>query len=158
MEPSKDLNGKLKEEVNKIFEDLFRKIGNNRQQLANKVIGFHKEINKELTKTTVDAKREVEIRREVAGIEKMAAKQLPHLERTPPRTATPVAAPAPAVAKAPAPAAPKVPAPVEAKVPAPVKTKAAEPVKAKAQEPVKAKVAASVKPKTHAPAKPKKKK
>src|SRR5258708_692469 len=149
MEPSNDLNAKLKEEINKIFEDLFRKIGNNRQQLANKVIGFHKEINKELTKTQVDANREAEIRREVAGIEKMAAKQLPHLERIPIRTPLPVAAPRPVVSKAP---------PPMVKAPAPVAAKAATPVKAKSHTAAKTKAHAPAKEKGHPAAKAKKKK
>ena len=147
MEPNKDLNTKLKEEVNKIFEDLFKKIGNNRQQLANKVIGFRKEINKELTNTAADSKREVEIRREVAAIEKMAAQQLPHLERIPLR---PVAPAAPIVAK--------TPAPVKAKTPVPTVTKTAATAKTKASAPAKAKAHAPAMTKAHEPAKGKKKK
>ncbi len=154
MEPNNDLNTKLKEEINKIFEDLFRKIGNNRQQLANKVIGFHKEINRELSKMQVDANREAVIRREVAGIDKMAAKQLPHLERIPIRTPLPVAAPKQVLSKAP-PSVAKAPTPVATSTPAPVVAKATEPVKAKTPAPVAAKAATPVKAKSPTPAKTK---
>ena len=154
MEPNNDLNTKLKEEINKIFEDLFKKIGNNRQQLANKVIGFHKEINKELSKMQVDANREAVIRREVARIEKMAAKQLPHLERIPIRTPLPVAAPRQVVSKAP-PSVAKAATPVATSTPAPVVAKATEPVKAKTPAPVAAKAATPAKAKSPTPAKTK---
>lgn len=123
MESEKEFNAKLKNEINARFDVLFKKIGNNRQQLANKVVTARHELIKELNKAKVDAKREAEILREVTSIEKMAAKQLPHLERTvvvsapqqkpiekpsPPKTpATPVPTPAkskPAAKKPPAPA------------------------------------------------------
>jgi len=78
METTKELNVELKEEVNKMFADLFKEIGSNRVQLANKVMVLQKEIHKELNKTKVDAHRKKEILREVANMGKMAAQQLPH--------------------------------------------------------------------------------
>ncbi len=80
MEKTQDVNKEFKEEINKIFADCSKEIGNNRQQLALKVLRLHQEINKELSKTKIDAKREKEIRSEVASMIKMAAKQLPHLK------------------------------------------------------------------------------
>jgi len=81
MEPSKELNKEFKDEVNLIFADLFKEIGSNRAQLANKVLGIQKEINKELTKDKIDDQRKKEIRIEVSRTVKMAAQQLPHLKR-----------------------------------------------------------------------------
>ncbi len=80
METNNELNKELKDVVNKIFADLSKEIGNNRQQLANKVLSLHKEINKELTKNEIDAGRKKEILAEVSKIVKMASQQLPHLK------------------------------------------------------------------------------
>lgn len=93
MEKDKELNSQLKGEVNHRFEDLFKKIGNNRPQLSNKVIAEYKEINKELNRDKVDAQRASEILHQVSGVEKMAARQLPHLEKVmvKPAVATPAA-------------------------------------------------------------------
>ena len=90
MDKDAEINKELKEEVSRIFSDLSREIGNNRQQLANKVLSIHKEINKELTRNEIDANRKKEILSEVSRTVKMAAQQLPHLRMAPPRQAAPV--------------------------------------------------------------------
>jgi len=94
MEKTQDVNKEFKEEINKIFADCSKEIGNNRQQLALKMLRLHQEINKELSKTKIDAKREKEIRSEVAGMIKMAAQQLPHLKLKAPQPTT-ASAPSP---------------------------------------------------------------
>ena len=115
MDKTKAFNNELKEEINKIFADLAREIGNNRQQLAFKVLGVQKEINRELSKGKVDAKQEKEIRSQVSGIIKIASQQLPHLKmNAPPPPQSPVAK-TPAV---PATKPPKSPASKPAKTPA----------------------------------------
>jgi hypothetical protein len=76
----KEFNVKLKQEVNDKFDTLFRKIGNNRQQLATKVVAVQHAILKELNKSKVEEGRQREILREVAETERMAAKQLPHVD------------------------------------------------------------------------------
>jgi hypothetical protein len=83
MEASKELNSELKAQINKRFEDLFKEIGNNRQQLAAKVLEVHRNINKELSKEKVDEKRQNELLAEVSKIERIAAQQLPHILRKP---------------------------------------------------------------------------
>jgi len=80
MEQKKDLNKELSAEINNIFAGLFKEIGNNRQQLTNKVLATHTALHKELSKAKVDANREKEIRLEVSGIVRMAHQQLPHLK------------------------------------------------------------------------------
>ena len=92
MEKSVELNKELKEEINKTLTDLLREIGNNRQQLFNKVMGFHTELHKELSKNKIDADRQKEIHIEVNRIVKMAHQQLPHLKF---KTSQPAVAPAP---------------------------------------------------------------
>jgi hypothetical protein len=111
MESTTELNKELKEEVNKIFADLFKEIGSNRAQLSNKVLVLHKEFNKELSKEKVDGKRKAEILSEISRIVKMAAQQLPHLKRIiSPKPA--MASPKPSVAVAkPADTTPKPEAP-----------------------------------------------
>ena len=89
MEKNPELNKELKEEVNKTFADLSKEIGNNRQQLANKVLEVQREINKELSRNNVDAKRKMEILAEVSKVVKMAAQQLPHLKMNAPKPAAP---------------------------------------------------------------------
>ena len=97
MEKNPELNKELKEEVNMTFADLSKEIGNNRQQLANKVLEVHREINRELSRNKVDAKRKMEILAEVSKVVKMAAQQLPHLKMNAPKpvatTPKPAAAP-----------------------------------------------------------------
>ena len=105
MEPS-EFNPELKEEVSKILSQLYREIGNNRQQLTNKVLGLHREINKELNASKVDAERAKGILAEVARIVKMAAQQLPHLKMNPGRPVAP-SVPKP-VAPKPVPQTPRV--------------------------------------------------
>ena len=103
MEKNTALNQELKESINKIFADLFKEIGNNRQQLSNTVLSAQMGINKELSRDTVDAKREKEMRNEVSAIVRLAAKQLPHLKMQAPKPAAPKPAATP---KPPAPAKP----------------------------------------------------
>ena len=90
MAKSLELNKEFKEEINKVFTDLFKEIGNNRQQLVAKVLSQHKELHKELTKNKIDTKRQNEIRAEVSRIVKMAHQQLPHLKAESPKPAVPV--------------------------------------------------------------------
>ncbi len=103
-----ELNPELKKEVNGRLEDLLKKIGNNRQQLSNKVVGFYRDINKEMNREKLDTAAKESILKEVAGIERMAAKQLPHLEKVINRP------PAPSEPK---PARQEAPAAVEKKAP-----------------------------------------
>jgi hypothetical protein len=125
-----ELNSELKAAVNKRFEELFKHIGNNRVQLANKVSGVHRELNKELSKETIDEKRKVQIMIEVSKIEKMAAQQLPHMLR---HAVKPISEnPASPVAAAPKPPAPPAPVkPPQAAKPVAAKPVAAKPVVAK---------------------------
>src|SRR6185369_5736872 len=83
-----ELNKELKEEINKTLTDLLKEIGNNRRQLFNKVMGFHTELHRELSKNKIDADREKEIHIEVNRIVKMAHQQLPHLKFKSPQPAT----------------------------------------------------------------------
>ena len=96
MEKNTALNQELKESINKIFADLFKEIGNNRQQLSNTVLSAQMSINKELSKDTIDANREKEMRNEVSAIVRMAAKQLPHLKMKASNPAATSKPPAPA--------------------------------------------------------------
>ena len=91
MEKNQDLNKELKEQINTTFADLFKEIGNNRQQLNNKVLNVQMGIIKELSKGKVDAKRQKEILHEVSATVKMAAQQLPHMKLNLPKPATPSA-------------------------------------------------------------------
>jgi len=77
MEKKKEPNKALAEEIHNTITDLLKEIGNNRQQLMNKVLAIYKGIHKELTKDKVDAEREKGIRKEVAAIVRMARHQLP---------------------------------------------------------------------------------
>lgn len=88
MEKKKELNRELAEEIHNTVTELLKEIGNNRQQLTNKVLALYKGIHKELTKAKVDAGREQGIRKEVAAIVRMARQQLP-MHVAPP-TAKPV--------------------------------------------------------------------
>lgn len=123
MDKNEELNKELKEEVSKTFADLSKEIGNNRQQLANKVLSLHKEIHKELNTNKVDAKRKQEILNEVSRIVKMAAQQLPHLKMNAPKTVTSKPVTPKAVTLKPAPPKPKQTKPLVAK---PAKTPTAK--------------------------------
>ncbi|HRI78757.1 MAG TPA: hypothetical protein PLR06_04405 [Cyclobacteriaceae bacterium] len=90
-----ELNKELKEEIGKTLTDLLKEIGNNRQQLFNKVMGFHTELHRELSKNKIDDNRQKEIRIEVSRIIKMAHQQLPHLKFKVPQTTAAVATPRP---------------------------------------------------------------
>jgi hypothetical protein len=128
METNPELNKELHAEVNATFASLYKEIGNNRQQLANKVLGLHKELNKELGRSTVTEQRKKEILAEVARIVKMAAQQLPHLKFAHPKPVSPsAAAVAPVKPVAPKHAAPEKKA--HAKATTPPAKKAAKPSK-----------------------------
>ncbi len=72
-----DQLNKLKEIVRQRFDDLYHRIGTNRQKLATTVLLVHQSINKELTKEAIDTNKETEILREVRDIERIANNQLP---------------------------------------------------------------------------------
>ncbi len=72
---------KLKESVRQRFDDLFHRIGTNRQKLASTVLVVHQALNKELAKEKIDTDREKAILREVKEIERMANNQLPHVRK-----------------------------------------------------------------------------
>jgi len=78
---TQDQVNKLKEIVRQRFDDLYHRIGTNRQKLATTVLLVHQSINKELAKETIDTSKEKEILREVRDIEKVANNQLPHLHK-----------------------------------------------------------------------------
>lgn len=83
---------KLKETVRQRFDDLYQRIGTNRQKLASTVLLVDQAINKELIKEKIDAVREKSILGKIRDIEKLANNQLPHLHRvtaTPPRASKP---------------------------------------------------------------------
>jgi hypothetical protein len=85
METSKALSadqlGNLKTTVRQRFDDLYHRIGTNRQKLANTVLLVDQSINKELTKEKIDTDREKQILNKVREIEREANKQLPHLHK-----------------------------------------------------------------------------
>lgn len=85
MEKKKEPNKELAEEIHNIITDLLKEIGNNRQQLTNKVLAMYKVIHKELGKAKVDAARDAEMRKEVAAIVRMARHQLPQHKAAPAR-------------------------------------------------------------------------
>src|SRR5258707_751185 len=76
-----DQLNKLKEIVRQRFDDLYHRIGTNRQKLANTVLLVDQSINKELTKEKIDTAREKQILNRVREIEREANKQLPHLHK-----------------------------------------------------------------------------
>jgi hypothetical protein len=88
-----DQVNRLKELVRKRFDELYQRIGTNRQALATKVLTVDQSIIKELNKEKIDAAVEKDILGKVRDIEKMANNQLPHV-RKPAVVATPAAKPA----------------------------------------------------------------
>ncbi len=86
----------LKETVRQRFDELYQRIGTNRQNLLNKVLMVNHQINKELAKEKIDGDYEKEILRRVRETERAADSQLPHVRK--------VVAPSPAAS---APQAPK---------------------------------------------------
>ena len=124
-----DQLNKLKETVRQRFDDLYQRIGTNRQKLATTVLLVDQSINKELTKEKIDISHEKEILRRLRDIEKVANNQLPHVHK--------ISAPGPSVSKIPA-------------VKAPAKTPSVKAPSAKAP-------ATKVKTETKTKAKPKKK-
>ena len=95
----------LKTTVRKRFDDLYHRIGTNRQKLATTVLLVDQSINKELTKEKIDASHERDILGKLREIEKMANNQLPHM----PKPVGSIPAPQPKAAAQPkAPAAPKL--------------------------------------------------
>jgi hypothetical protein len=97
----------LKTLIRQRFDDLYHRIGTNRQKLATTVLLVDQAINKEFAKEQIDAVAERQILNRVRDIEKVANNQLPHLHKT--------------VVPAPAAAQPLAAKPSPAK-PAPVKT------------------------------------
>jgi len=98
METNKELTAdqlnNLKTTVRQRFDDLYHRIGTNRQKLASTVLLVDQSINKEL----IDAVREKQILNKVREIEREANKQLPHLHKvvtTPPQAPKPKAEPKP---------------------------------------------------------------
>ena len=79
-----DQLNKLKETVRQRFDELYHRIGTNRQSLATKVLLVDQSIIKEFNKETIDAAHEEEILRKVRDIEKIANNQLPHVHKTMP--------------------------------------------------------------------------
>jgi hypothetical protein len=71
----------LKTTLRQRFDDLYHRIGTNRQKLANTVLLVDQSINKELTKEKIDTAREKQILNKVREIEREASKQLPHLHK-----------------------------------------------------------------------------
>lgn len=71
----------LKTTVRRRFDDLYHRIGTNRQKLANTVLLVDQSINKELTKEKIDTAREKQILNKVREVEREASKQLPHLHK-----------------------------------------------------------------------------
>ncbi len=71
----------LKTTVRQRFDDLYHRIGTNRQKLATTVLLGYQAINKELTKEKIDTLREKQILNKVREIEREANKQLPHLHK-----------------------------------------------------------------------------
>ena len=81
---------KLKETVRQHFDELYHRIGSNRQNLFNKVLFVDQQINKELTREMIDDAHEKEILRKVREIERSADNQLPLVRKVvPPLTVTP---------------------------------------------------------------------
>lgn len=81
----------LKTTIRQRFDDLYHRIGTNRQKLASTVLSVDQSINKELTKEKIDTAREKQILNKVREIEREANKQLPHLHK--------VVTPAPSASK-----------------------------------------------------------
>jgi len=85
MENSKPLTAdqldQLKTTVRQRFDDLYHRIGTNRQKLANTVLLVDQSINKELTKEKIDTAREKQILNKIREVEREASKQLPHLPK-----------------------------------------------------------------------------
>ena len=78
---SADQLNNLKTTVRQRFDDLYHRIGTNRQNLANTVLLVDQSINKELTKEKIDTTREKQILNKVREIEREANQQLPHLHK-----------------------------------------------------------------------------
>ncbi|HLZ15765.1 MAG TPA: hypothetical protein VKQ08_01945 [Cyclobacteriaceae bacterium] len=85
METNQALTGgqldKLKADVRQRFDELYHRIGTNRQKLATTVLLVDQSINKELAREKVDTAKEKEILRELREIEKIANNQLPHFHK-----------------------------------------------------------------------------
>jgi len=78
---SADQLSNLKTTVRQRFDDLYHRIGTNRQKLANTVLLVDQSINKELSKEKIDTAREKQILNKVREIEREANNQLPHLHK-----------------------------------------------------------------------------
>jgi hypothetical protein len=104
---SADQLNNLKEQIRQRFDELYHRIGKNRQNLLNKVLFVHHQINKELTKEDIDDNQEKDILRRVRETERSADSQLPHIHKVVQPT---LASAAPSSSTAPV-AAPKAPKP-----------------------------------------------
>ena len=76
---TKDQLDKLKKLIRGRFDELYQRIGSNRQNLANKVLSEDQSIAKELNKEKVDTALEKKLLDRVRAIEREANNQLPHL-------------------------------------------------------------------------------
>lgn len=148
---SADQLNNLKETVRQRFDELYHRIGKNRQHLLNKVLFSHHQINKELMKEDIDNDHEKDILRRVREIERAADNQLPHVHKIVHPASTPAA-----FSSSTAPTAPKPPKPPKPEKPA----KESKPKEAKAKPKPEPKVKPKSKPKPQpkAKAKPVKKK
>lgn len=153
---SADQLNNLKETVRQRFDELYQRIGKNRQNLLNKVLFVHHQINKELGKDPIDADQEKDILRRVREVERSADSQLPHVHKvvhpmgtpaTPSTSATP-AAPKPPKLEKPKPEKPvKESKPVEQKAKEKSKPKSEPKAKVKSESKGQAKAKAAKKKK-----------
>jgi len=128
----------LKETVRQRFDELYNRIGKNRQNLLNKVLFSHHQINKELTKEDIDEAHEKDILRRVREIERSADSQLPHVHKMVSQSGTATAQPT--AATPPVPKPPKQEKPVKPeKESKPKEPKAKEKAKPKSEPKPKAK-------------------
>ena len=88
-----DQLNKLKESIRQRFDELYQRIGTNRQTLSTKVLQVDQAINKELTKEKIGTDYEKEILRRVREIERTANNQLPHVHKVAVPSSTPAAKP-----------------------------------------------------------------
>ena len=148
---STDQLNNLKEAIRQRFDELYHRIGKNRQNLFNKVLFEHQHINKELTKEAIDEDQEKDILRRVREIERTANNQLPLVHKVAPQIVPP---PTPRAA-----AAPQAPKPPKAEKPLkPEKESRPKEVKAKPKPKPEPKAKAKAESKGQAKAKAAKKK
>jgi hypothetical protein len=78
---TKDQVEKLRETVRQRFDDLYQRIGTNRQKLASTVLLVDQSINKEFSREKLDIAYEKQILGKLRQIEKVANNQLPHVHK-----------------------------------------------------------------------------